>query len=262
VAVFRNPLRHPGPQSATAGSPVAAFGGLISPGLNTARTSNNTMGSDVLRHGKFFNKGEPMLQKSLRIVGMAAVVAVLVGLAGTGMAWADSPSLIVDYYAGAGNAVFPTPFAGTLRLDNPGSVGPVGTSIIGGALDLWALIYVFDADQQLVECCGCKLTPDGLRVLDVNKDLTSNPNNGLFSLSGTGVIKVASSRGSNPGAPIVFTGTILGWGTHENYKGAVTETNSQKVSVSQAEANRLAFVCSIIQSNSSGAGICSCGWGD
>jgi len=189
---------------------------------------------------------------------MAALVAVLVGLAGTGMALAQAPpSLIVDYYAGAGNRVFPTPFAGTLRLDNPGSTG--GTSPSG---DLWALIYVFDADQQLVECCGCKLTPDGLRTLDVNNDLTSNPNNGLFSLSGTGVIKVASSSGSNPGAPIVFKGTILGWGTHENHNGYVTETNSQKVSVSQGEATRLAFVCSIIESNSSGAGICSCGSGD
>jgi hypothetical protein len=256
VAVFRNPLRHPGPQSATAGCPVVAFG------LNTPRKYD---GNGVLRHGKTsFSKGEAMLQKSLRIVGMAAVVAVLVGLAGTGMAWAvpPQPTLIVDYYAGAGNAVFPTAFAGTLRLDNPGSVGPVSTSIIRGVSDVWALIYVFDADQQLVECCGCKLTPDGLRVLDVNKDLTSNPNNGLFSLSGTGVIKVASSSHSDPGAPIVFSGTILGWGTHENYKGAVTETESQKVNVSQAEANRLAAVCSIIESNSSGAGICSCGWGD
>jgi len=75
-----------------------------------------------------------MLQKSLRIVSMAALVAVLVGLAGTGMALAQAPpSLIVDYYAGAGNRVFPTPFAGTLRLDNPGSTG--GTSPSG---DLWA----------------------------------------------------------------------------------------------------------------------------
>ena len=203
-----------------------------------------------------------MLRKTLRIL-VAAAVAVLVGLAGTGMAWATPPpptppSLIVDYYAGAGNRVFPTPFAGTLRLDNPGSVAS-GTVWVS---DLWALIYVFDADQQLVECCGCRLTPDGLRVLDVNKDLTSNPNNGLFSLSGTGVIKVASSNYSNPGAPIVFSGTILGWGTHQNYGGYVTETASQKVTVSQGEANRLATVCSIIQSNSSGAGICTCGWGD
>jgi hypothetical protein len=203
-----------------------------------------------------------MLQKSLRMTVMAAVVAVLVGLAGTGMAWAQAaatpvPTLIVDYYAGAGNRVFPTPFAGTLRLDNPGSTG--GTSPNG---DLWALIYVFDADQQEVECCACKLTPDGLRTLDVNNDLTSNPNNGLFSLSGTGVIKVASSSNSDPGAPIVFKGTILGWGTHENHGGYVTETNSQKVTVSQGEANRLAAVCRIIESNSSGAGICSCGSGD
>ena len=185
-----------------------------------------------------------MLQKSLRIVGMVAMVAILVGLAGTGIASAQpTPSLIVDYYAGAGNRVFPTPFAGTLRLDNPGSVAS-GTVWVS---DLWALIYVFDADQQLVECCGCRLTPDGLRVLDVNKDLTSNPNNGLFSLSGTGVIKVASSNYSNPGAPIVFSGTILGWGTHQNYGGYVTETASQKVTVSQGEANRLATACSIIQ---------------
>jgi len=203
-----------------------------------------------------------MLQKSMRIVLMAAVVAVLVGFAGTGMAWAQ-PSLIVDYYSGAGNRVFPTPFAGTLRLDNPGSFSPTPPpSLIGGVADLWALIYVFDADQQLIECCGCRLTPDGLRTLDVNNDLTSNPNNGLFSISGTGVIKVASSSHSNPGAPIVFAGTILGWGTHENHGGYVTETASQKVTVSQGEANRLATVCSIIQSNSSGAGICSCGSGD
>jgi hypothetical protein len=204
-----------------------------------------------------------MFQKSLRIVVMAAVVAVLVGFAGAGIAGAAQvpPSLIVDYYANAGNRVFPTPFAGTLRLDNPGSVGSTD-SIILHVSDVWALIYVFDADQQLVECCGCRLTPDGLRVLDVNNDLTSNPNNGLFSISGTGVIKVASSSGSNPGAPIVFSGTILGWGTHENHGGYVTETTRQKVAVSQGEANRLATVCSIIQSNSSGAGICSCGWGD
>jgi hypothetical protein len=195
-----------------------------------------------------------MLRKSLRIV-----VNVLVGFAGTGMAWAGTPpgqpSLIVDYYAGGTRGA---DFVGTLRLDNPGSANDGGK----WTSDLWALIYVFDADQQLVECCGCKLTPDGLRVLDVNKDLTSNPNNGLFSLSGTGVIKVASSKNSNPVAPIVFTGTILGWGTHEAHKDYVTETNSQKVSVSQAEANRLATVCAIIQGNSSGAGICSCGWGD
>jgi len=197
-----------------------------------------------------------MLQKSLRIVVMAAAVAVLVGMAGTGMAWAQ-PSLIVDYYANAGNRVFPTPYAGTLRLDNPGSTG--GTSPTG---DLWALIYVFDADQQLVECCGCLLTPDGLRTLDVNSDLTSNPNNGLFSLSGTGVIKVASSSNRNPGVPIVFKGTILGWGTHSNHNGSITETTSQKVTVSPGEANRLAAVCSIIESNSSGAGVCSCGSGD
>jgi len=202
-----------------------------------------------------------MLQKSLRIAVMTAVVAALVGLAGTGMAWgqapAVAPSLIVDYYAGAGNRVFPTPYAGTLRLDNPGSTG--GISPTG---DLWALIYVFDADQQLVECCGCLLTPDGLRTIDVNHDLTSNPNNGLFSLSGTGVIKVASSSNRNPGVPIVFKGTILGWGTHENHGGSITETTSQKVTVSQGEANRLAAVCAIIESNSSGAGICSCGSGD
>jgi hypothetical protein len=61
---------------------------------------------------------------------------------------------------------------------------------------LCALIYVFSADQQLAECCGCPVTPNGLLTLSVTHDLTSN------SLTGdtlhTGVIKILSSIGEEP----------------------------------------------------------------
>jgi len=67
---------------------------------------------------------------------------------------------------------------------------------------LCALIYVFSADQQLAECCGCPVTPNGLLTLSVTKDLTSNPLTGVKPRSG--VIKILSSTGAptcDPTAP-------------------------------------------------------------
>jgi len=57
---------------------------------------------------------------------------------------------------------------------------------------LCAMIYVFDDTEQLQECCGCPVTPDGLRTLSVINNLSSN-----FGTNGAnlraGVIKVVSS---------------------------------------------------------------------
>jgi hypothetical protein len=171
------------------------------------------------------------------------------------------PNAIVDRFSGAGGFPPGSGFAGTLRLSNPGSVD--GTSPAG---DICALIYVFDSSQQMVECCSCKLTPDGLKTLDVTQDLTSNPNNGLFSLSGTGVIKVVSAApledtGICDPTAITFEGVLKGWGTHLDRNGSITETESQAVSMSVPETTKLQRICSIIRTNSSGHGQCTCGSG-
>ena len=39
---------------------------------------------------------------------------------------------------------------------------------------LCGMIYVFDDNEEMQECCGCPVTPDGMRTLSTVNDLTSN----------------------------------------------------------------------------------------
>ncbi len=68
----------------------------------------------------------------------------------------------VDYFANNTTAGAPD---GTVRINNPGTTNG----------NLCAMIYVFDNDQEMNECCGCITTPDGLRTLSVKNNLTNNP---------------------------------------------------------------------------------------
>jgi hypothetical protein len=40
--------------------------------------------------------------------------------------------------------------------------------------NLCAMIYVFDDDEEMGECCGCPLTPNDTLLLSFQNDLTSN----------------------------------------------------------------------------------------
>ena len=62
----------------------------------------------------------------------------------------------------------PVPDA-TVRIDNPG--------LTYG--NLCAMIYVYAADQQLSECCGCTKQITALRKLSVRNNLTGNPLTGV-----------------------------------------------------------------------------------
>src|SRR5580658_4269897 len=79
-------------------------------------------------------------------------------------AWGQAPpadTLKVDYFANANTAGAPD---GTLRITNPGTAGA----------NLCAAIFVFDPSQELSECCRCFVSPDGLRTLSVNTNLTGD----------------------------------------------------------------------------------------
>src|SRR5580704_12864285 len=96
-------------------------------------------------------------------------------------AWGQAPpadTLKVDYFANANTAGAPD---GTLRITNPGTAGA----------NICAAIFVFDPSQELTECCSCFLSPDGLRTLSVNTDLTGNPLTGV--VLSTGVVKIGST---------------------------------------------------------------------
>src|SRR5271157_5286039 len=85
---------------------------------------------------------------------------------------------LVDPYANANTPGAPD---GTLRITNTGATYE----------NLCAMIYVFTADQQMAECCGCLESPDNLNTLSVNNDLTANPLTSTIPTAG--VIKIVSA---------------------------------------------------------------------
>ena len=184
------------------------------------------------------------------------VVCSLVLLLCTASAFAQADTLKVDYFANANTAGAPD---GTVRLTNPGTfVSPSG--------NICASIFVFDPNQEMSECCSCRLTPDGLRTLSINTDITGNPLTGVTLT--TGVIKVVSTKPSRSGTcPLpVFVNpgaAVRSWVTHiQDSNFAVTETGSQDATISSTEITNLARQCSGIKAVGSGKGVCSCGTGD
>jgi hypothetical protein len=182
---------------------------------------------------------------SLVISLLLLTLCVATGWASTTPPPADT--LKVDYFSNANTAGAPD---GTLRLTNPGTAGG----------NIYAAIYVFDPEQELTECCECFLSPDGLRTMSVNRDLTANPLTGVTLQ--TGLIKIVSTTGTSA-SKLYATPAIRSWTTHlQNSNFAVTETASQDATLSSAEVTRLQRECSAIQLDGSGHGICSCGTGD
>jgi hypothetical protein len=160
----------------------------------------------------------------------------------------------VNYFS---NNFAPAPDA-TVRIDNPG--------LTYG--NLCAMIYVFDYDQQLTECCGCVESHNGLRTLSVRSNLTSNPLTGV--VAPTGVIKVVSAAVNNspcdPTSNVSPKANLRVWVTHiQNAVGTaypITETESSDSTLGATELANLQAQCAFINILGSGQGVCSCGTGD
>jgi hypothetical protein len=88
-----------------------------------------------------------------------------------------------------------------IRLVNPnGSANPF---LVGGIDQaVCAMIYVFDDDEEMGECCGCSLSPAKLATFSVESNLTSNW--GLRAPGaedGIGAIAIVASA---PNVPVSF----------------------------------------------------------
>jgi hypothetical protein len=183
------------------------------------------------------------------------VAAAIVGFVTIGAGTASAQDVYkVNYFS---NNAAPAPDA-TVRIDNPG--------LTYG--NLCAMIYVFDADQQLTECCGCVETHNGLRTLSVRSNLTSNPLTGVVSRNG--VIKVVSAAVNNspcdPTSNVSPKANLRAWVTHvQNAVGTaypITETESSDSTLGATELANLQAQCAFVNILGSGQGICSCGTGD
>jgi hypothetical protein len=160
-----------------------------------------------------------------------------------------------------------------VNISNTGARGGVtqvsGTSAsIGGSL--CANVYVFSPDEEMVSCCSCPVTPNGLVSLSAQKDLIINPlTRGTPTSIVIKLIATAPIGGScNTSAAAVSGGGLVNgmvaWGTtlHSNTSAAAgtyntTETAFTPSSPSASEISNLATECAFIVNQGSGAGLCN-----
>jgi hypothetical protein len=140
-------------------------------------------------------------------------------------------------------------------------------------------VYAFDPAEEMISCCACLVTPNGLNSLSARNDLIRNTLTPGVPTSIT--VKLLSSlplpgNGCDPSSP--SGGTALGfaaplnlvrgmhaWATtlHRNTSGnpaggyQQTETEFSNGELNIAELQKLVGFCAYIQANGSGFGVCA-----
>lgn len=128
-----------------------------------------------------------------------------------------------------------------------------------------ANVYAFSPDEQLVSCCSCPVTPNGLVSLSVRQDIISNtltpavPTSIVIKLLSS--VPVGGSCTNSASFPGAQTTGLLAWGTTVHAgaaagTSAVTETAFQPATLSANEFNRLTALCIFTNANGSGFGVC------
>jgi hypothetical protein len=130
-------------------------------------------------------------------------------------------------------------------------------------------VYAFSPDEQMISCCSCPVTPNGLVSLSARQDLISNtltpavPTSIVVKLlAGAPVGGTCSGSAANPlggGDPVsgmLAYGTTVHAGAVAGSEAAVTETPFSPATLSAGELGRLQSLCTFINANGSGFGIC------
>jgi hypothetical protein len=157
---------------------------------------------------------------------------------------------------------------GTLRITNHGGAQTADPG------DLCAMIYVFDAQQELTACCGCRVTPNGLQTINVKTQLLVDtltrvtPNTGVIQIvsgapTGTNPIKNHNNDAACDPTTVTLNDELEAWVTHiQNKVGTafpITETQSDEEELSLDEFTNLEGDCAGAIKLGSGVGRCDCG---
>jgi hypothetical protein len=128
-------------------------------------------------------------------------------------------------------------------LLGPGFGVPVGNLCVN--------VYTFSPDEELVSCCSCLVTPNGLASFSVRNDLLANPLTGIIPASTT--IKLVASL---PGTG-ALAGGVLAWGTTLHGPTlSLTEAPFIPATLSAQELASITGRCANILGNGSGFGVC------
>ena len=149
-------------------------------------------------------------------------------------------------------------------LTGPGFGGAVGNICVN--------VYAFSPDEQLISCCSCPITPNGLVSLSVNSDLVSNtltgvrPNSVVVKFVNTGATATFSGTSCTNSAALAGTaafplaGGFQAFGTTIHATAAAafasTETPFSRATLSPGELASITNRCTNIIGNGSTFGIC------
>lgn len=125
--------------------------------------------------------------------------------------------------------------------------------------------YAFSPDEQMIACCSCPVTPNGLVSLSARQDLISNtltpavPTSIVIKLLASA--PVGGSCTNSAAAPGALSSGMLAWGTTVHAGAAAgttatTETEFLPATLSAGELARLTTLCTFINANGSGFGVC------
>jgi hypothetical protein len=189
---------------------------------------------------------------------------------------------------GASDPAFQVRYAANLNVGesyidiiNDGANGAplLGPGFGTAAGNICVNVYAFSPDEQLISCCSCLVTPNGLVHLGVNADLTSKTLTGVIptsvvvklvsTLAGAGgagtsctnsaATATLTALGAAPVAGGTAPGTVA-WGTTLHPQGAASITTETPFTPATLSAGELASItgrCGSILGNGSGFGICN-----
>ena len=160
--------------------------------------------------------------------------------------------------------------------------GASGASHLAGSTaalpgTICANVYAFDPREEIVSCCSCPVTPNGVVSLSIRSDILSNTLTAV--VPGSLVLKLVATAplsgltgptcvGSAPAVGSVSSPLLPGlvaWGITLHTAAArtvLTETAFSPAVLSPGELDKLAYVCGFIQGTdgtngqASGFGIC------
>jgi hypothetical protein len=189
--------------------------------------------------------------KITKLLFVSALVALSVALA--------TPSLAQVVAQDAYQVNYFSQSDGTLRVINTGQIGsPIDNATNQGKV--CADIYVFDSNQEMLACCSCPITANGLLTVS-GTGLLFNPLTGIRPA--TGVIKIVADnqpgKACDPKTIInpVESG-LRAWETHPQGPGAITETVFANAPLTNTEQGFLGQACSFVLYLGSGKGTCIC----
>lgn len=137
-----------------------------------------------------------------------------------------------------------------IRIVNSGEQGSPLDAYAG---TVCADIYVFDANQEMVECCACKITANAQFIISLNNQLIQRPLTGTAVTSGSVHIIGDKYPGCNETAPQPTSGLLASKmqiqivGPDTAPVTWATETNFQYAPLSDSQRSFLGQACSFVQ---------------